>query len=33
VPISQIRELIAAGKIEDGKSIAGLLMFLEFKKA
>jgi len=32
VPVSQIRELIAAGKIEDGKSIAGLLMFLELKK-
>jgi ADP-ribose pyrophosphatase len=30
-PVSQIRELITSGKIEDSKSIAGLLMFLENK--
>jgi ADP-ribose pyrophosphatase len=32
VPVSQIRELITSGKIEDGKSVAGLLMYLGFKK-
>ncbi|HTY81873.1 MAG TPA: NUDIX hydrolase [Dehalococcoidales bacterium] len=31
-PISQIKELISSGKIEDGKSVAGLLMYLEFRK-
>jgi ADP-ribose pyrophosphatase len=31
-PIGQIKELIASGKIEDGKSTAGLLMFLEMKR-
>jgi ADP-ribose pyrophosphatase len=29
VPVAQIPDLIAAGKIEDAKSIAGLLMYLE----
>ena len=31
-PISEIKELINSGKIEDGKSVAGLLMFLALKK-
>jgi ADP-ribose pyrophosphatase len=33
VPAAQIPDLIASGKIEDSKSIAGLLMFLERRKA
>jgi ADP-ribose pyrophosphatase len=32
VPISQIRKLLTSGKICDGKSIAGLYMFLEYRK-
>ena len=32
VPVSQIRRLLASGKICDGKSIAGLYMFLECNK-
>ncbi len=32
VPISQISSLLASGKICDGKSIAGLLTFLEYRK-
>ncbi len=33
VPTSQIPGLLASGKICDGKSIAGLLIFLEYRKA
>ena len=33
VPIKQIPELIESGKICDAKSIAGLLAFLEYRKA
>ena len=33
IPISEIPSLIAAEKIIDAKSIAGLLTFLEFRKA
>lgn len=33
VPMAQIPELIASGKICDAKSIAGLLAFLEYRKA
>lgn len=33
VPISQITELISSGRICDAKSIAGLLAFLEYRKA
>lgn len=32
VPVSQIRKLLTSGKISDGKSIAGLYMFLEHRK-
>jgi ADP-ribose pyrophosphatase len=32
VPGSQIRKLLNSGKICDGKSIAGLYMFLEYRK-
>ena len=32
VPVDQIRELVASGKIEDGKTIAGLLFYLEYRK-
>ena len=32
VPLAQIPELIASGRIQDGKSIAGLLYYLEWKK-
>ncbi len=32
VPVSQIRKLLTSGKISDGKSIAGLYMFLEYRK-
>ncbi len=32
VPVSQIRKLLASRKICDAKSIAGLHMFLEYKK-
>jgi ADP-ribose pyrophosphatase len=33
VPVAQIPELISSGKIEDSKSIAGLLMYLQRRKA
>src|SRR4030042_145831 len=32
VPMAQIEEMIAAGKIQDSKSIAGLLFYLEYLK-
>jgi ADP-ribose pyrophosphatase len=32
VPVSQIRKLLNSGKICDGKSIAGLYTFLEYRK-
>ncbi len=32
VPASQITELITSGKIQDAKTIAGLLLFLEYRK-
>jgi len=32
VPVVEIPELISSGKIQDGKSIAGLLYYLEWKK-
>ncbi len=32
VPVAQVRELILSGKIEDAKSIAGLLLMLEYRK-
>ena len=32
VPVSQIRKLLNSGKICDGKSIAGLYIFLEYRK-
>ena len=32
VPVSQITELIASGSICDAKSVAGLLLFLEYQK-
>ena len=32
VPLSQIRKMLSSGKICDGKSIAGLYMYLEFRK-
>jgi ADP-ribose pyrophosphatase len=31
VPLAQVPDLISSGKIEDAKSIAGLLYFLEFR--
>jgi ADP-ribose pyrophosphatase len=33
VPLAQVPDLIASGEIEDVKSIAGLLMFLEYRKS
>jgi ADP-ribose pyrophosphatase len=33
VPVAQIPELIKSGKIQDSKSIAGLLYYLEWKKS
>ena len=33
VPVTQIRKLLASGKITDGKSIAGLFMYLEYKRS
>ena len=33
VPIKQVADLIASGKICDAKSIAGLLAYLEYRKA
>jgi ADP-ribose pyrophosphatase len=32
VPVSQIIELITSGRIQDAKTIAGLLLFLEYRK-
>jgi len=32
VPVARIPELIASGKMEDAKSIAGLLYYLEYRK-
>jgi ADP-ribose pyrophosphatase len=32
VPVSEIPTLLSSGKISDGKSIAGLYMFLEYRK-
>jgi ADP-ribose pyrophosphatase len=33
VPVAEILEIIASGRIQDGKSIAGLLYFLEYRKS
>ena len=33
VPVAQIPDMVASGKIEDAKSIAGLLAYLEYRKA
>jgi len=33
VPVAEIKGMIARGEIQDGKSIAGLLAFLEYRKA
>lgn len=33
VPLTEVRGLISSGQIEDAKSIAGLLMYLEYRKA
>jgi ADP-ribose pyrophosphatase len=33
VPVGQVSELIASGKICDAKSIAGLFIYLEYRKA
>jgi len=33
VPLAQVPELIASGKIEDAKSIAGLLYYLQYRSA
>jgi ADP-ribose pyrophosphatase len=33
VPASQINELILSGRIQDAKTIAGLLLFLEYRKS
>ena len=32
VPVSQITELVTSGRIQDAKTIAGLLLFLEYSK-
>ena len=32
VPVSQITELITSGRIQDAKTIAGLLLYLEYRK-
>jgi ADP-ribose pyrophosphatase len=32
VPVSQVNELISSGRIQDAKTIAGLLLFLEYRK-
>lgn len=32
VPVAQVPELINSGKIEDAKSVAGLLIYLEYRK-
>jgi len=33
VPVSQVPELVNSGKIEDSKSIAGLLFYLEYRRS
>ena len=33
MPVTEIRELVKQGKIQDAKSIAGLFAFLEYRKA
>jgi ADP-ribose pyrophosphatase len=33
IPVSKIHKMLASGKICDGKSIAGLYMYLEYKKS
>lgn len=33
VPAAQIPELITSGRVQDGKSIAGLLYYLEYRKS
>jgi ADP-ribose pyrophosphatase len=33
VPATQITDLLTSGKIEDAKSIAGLLLYLEYRKS
>jgi len=33
VPVSQINELITSGRIQDAKTIAGLLLFLEYRRS
>jgi ADP-ribose pyrophosphatase len=32
MPVSEIKELMTSGALQDGKSIAGLLYYLEFRK-
>lgn len=32
VPVSGVRELVSSGKIEDAKTVAGLLYYLEYRK-
>jgi ADP-ribose pyrophosphatase len=32
VPVAEITDLLTSGKIEDSKSIAGLLLYLEYRK-
>ena len=32
VPVKQIPELVASGKIEDAKSLAGLLYYLQYRQ-
>ena len=33
VPVSRISELVTSGKVEDAKTIAGLLAYLEYRKS
>ena len=33
VPVTQVLELVNSGKIEDGKTIVGLLYYLEYRKS
>ena len=33
VPVTQVLELVTSGKIEDAKTIAGLLYYLEYRKS
>jgi ADP-ribose pyrophosphatase len=33
MPVSQIKELILSGRIQDAKTIAGLLLFLEYRRS